>query len=137
MEKGGRVTGDAERSEFAGFLARPALDHDFRFGEEFHRVTSLAVQNAEETLFPPAEREIRHRRGDAEVDADITGRRFVAKLASSGATGGEQRRLSGVRTGTEKFHGFVHGVCVEQAQARAKTLRVRVRGCGWKFVKNR
>src|SRR6267378_2487128 len=76
--------------KFAGFLARPALDHDFRFGEKFHGVAALAVEDAKETFFPAAEGEIGHRRGYADVDADISRRGFVAELAGGGTAGGEE-----------------------------------------------
>jgi len=87
--------------KFAGFLARPALDYDFGFGEEFDGVASLAVEDAEETFFPSAEREIGHGGGDADVDADISSGGFVAELAGGGAAGGEELCLFAVMTAAE------------------------------------
>ncbi len=60
-------------------LRRPALDHNFLFRIELNCVASLPVLNAEKTVFPAAEREIRHGRGDPDIDADVACRRLVAK----------------------------------------------------------
>src|ERR671922_977632 len=94
-------------SEFAGFLARPALDHDFGFGEKFNGVASLPVKNAEKAFFPSAEGEIGHGRGNPDVDANVACRRFVTELARRRAAGGEERSLVPVRAAAEKFHGVV------------------------------
>src|SRR5579862_5933040 len=58
-------------SELSRFLTRPPLDDDLRFGEEFDRVFALTVEDAEEAFLPSAEWEIRHRRRDSNIDADI------------------------------------------------------------------
>src|SRR4029077_33679 len=110
--------------ELAGFLARPALDDDFGFGEEFDGVAALAVEDAEETFLPAAEGEIGHRRGDADIDADISRGRFVAEFARGGTTGGEERGLVAVRTAAEKFHGFVNGIGVNQTEHGTENFRV-------------
>src|SRR3954466_15632381 len=73
--------------ELARPLFGPALDDDFLFCVELDRVASLAVQDAEEAVFPSAEREVRHWGGDSDVHADISGRSFVAELARCGAPG--------------------------------------------------
>src|SRR5207302_11308320 len=112
-------------SEFASFLARPAFDHDFRLGEEFHGITSLTVKNTEETFLPAAEREIRHRRGNTDVNADVTFGRLVPKFARSRPASGKERSLISVRAATEEFHGFVRGIGMNQAEHRAKNFRVR------------
>src|SRR5215472_7747058 len=111
--------------EFASFLPRPALDHDFRLGEKLDGIASLSVKNAEETFLPAAEREIRHRRGNTDVNADVARRGLVAEFARGRAARGKKRCLISVRAATEKFHGFVHGIGMNQAEHRSKNLRVR------------
>ena len=96
--------------KLAGFLARPAFDYDFRFGEKFDGVAALAVEDAEETIFPAAEGKIGHRRGYTDVDADVARGRFITKLARSGAAGGEKRCLVSVVAAAEEFHGFLDGI---------------------------
>ena len=82
------------------------------------------MKDAEETFFPAAEGEIGHGRGDADVDADISGGRFVAELAGGGAAGGEKRGLVAVGAAAEKFHGFVDGVGVNEAEDGAEDFCV-------------
>ena len=82
---------------FLRFLSRPALDHDFRIGVELNRIFALRVQDAEETFLPPIKREIRHGRGDPNVDSDISRGRFVPEFARRRTAGCEQRRLVPVR----------------------------------------
>src|SRR5260370_24490356 len=94
--------------ELACFLARPALDHDLGFGEEFDGVASLAVQDAKKTFFPAAEGEIGHRSGDADIDADISGWRFVAEFAGRRTAGGKELGLIAIRTAPKQFHAFVN-----------------------------
>src|SRR5712692_4243652 len=125
------------RLELACFLARPALDHDFRFGEKFHRVASLTVENTEETLFPATEGEIGHGRGNPDVDADIARGRFVAEFSRGGAAGREKRGLIPVRAAAEKFHRLIDGIGVDQAQHWAKNFRMRELACGGQPVQNR
>src|SRR5580700_7284240 len=84
--------------ELASFLPRPAFHDDLRFRVEFDGVAPLAMQDAKETFFPAAKREIGHRRGDADVDADISCGRLITEAARSGSVGGEERRLISVRT---------------------------------------
>src|ERR1700730_4021483 len=111
--------------KFSGFLPRPTLDDYFRFGVELHGVAPLSMQNAEETIFPSAKWEVRHRRGYANVDADIPSRRFVAKFSRGRATGGKKRGLVAIGTVVQKFHGVVYGVRVHQAQYRPKNFCMR------------
>src|ERR1700730_2571410 len=101
--------------KFARFLARPALHDDFRFGVELHGVAPLSVQNTEETFFPSAERKISHGRGDADVDANISGGRFLAKLSGSSAAGRKKRSLISIRTAAQKFQGRIDGIDVHKA----------------------
>src|ERR1700722_3569941 len=76
---------------------RPALDDDLLFGIEIDGIAALRVQIAEEAVLPAGEREIRHRRGDADVDPDVAGTNLVAELARGGAAGREQARHVPVR----------------------------------------
>src|ERR1700730_14818275 len=109
--------------EFPCFLPRPALHHDLRFREKFHGVASLSVQNTEEAFLPSTKREIRHRRSHADIDSDVPGRGFVAKLPRSRSARREQGRLVSVRTFPQKFHRVVDRIRVDQAQHRPENLR--------------
>ena len=93
----------------------PALDHDFLFGIELYRVAALAVLDAEEAVFPSAEREIGHGRGHADVDADVACRRFVAEAPGCCAARRKQRRLIAVGTALQKREGFVEVIRMDQA----------------------
>ena len=55
-------------------------------------VAALRVQVAEETVVPAAEREVRHRRRDPDVDPDVTRVRFVPELSRHRAALGEDAR---------------------------------------------
>src|SRR5690242_10711732 len=110
--------------ELARFPPRPALNYDLRFGVELHGVSSLSMEYAEEALLPTADREISHGRGHADVDADVSRRRFVAKLARRGATGGKQRSLIAERTLADELDGVVNRIGVNQTQHRPENLRV-------------
>src|SRR6267143_3838490 len=110
--------------ELSCLLARPALDDDFGFGEEFNGVASLAMKNAEEAFFPSAEGEISHRGGDADVDADISRGGPVPELASGGTAGGEKRGLVAVEAAAQKIHGFIDGIGVNQTEHRAEDFRI-------------
>ena|SRR5579859_2299025 len=104
------------KSKLASFLAGPALDHDFRFGEKFDGVAALAVENAKETFFPSAKREVGHGSSNADVDADVSCGSFVAEFAGGRPAGGEERSLVAVRTAAEKVHRFIDGVGVNEAK---------------------
>src|SRR5580693_5295637 len=105
-------------------LLGPALYDYFLIGVELNGVTTLTVKIAEETVLPSAEREIGHGRGDSDVDADISGGRFVTEAARSRATRCEQRRLVAVGAAFEEGEGFVHTVGVDQTENRAEDFRV-------------
>src|SRR3989440_9085414 len=83
--------------EFAGMFLCPALDDNFLVGVELGRVATLAVHVAEEAIFPATTREGRHRRGNAAVDPDISGRRFIEEAARRRATRSEYGSLIAVR----------------------------------------
>src|ERR1700686_5339837 len=93
------------------------------------------MQNTEETIFPSAEWEVRHGRGHANVDADISRRGFVAKFSCGRATGGKQRSLVPIRTVVQKLHSLVYGIRVNQAQHRAKNFCVRQFAGWWHAIK--
>ena len=67
--------------ELAAVLFGPTLDDNLLIGIELDSIAALAVKIAEEAVLPPAEGEIGHGRGDSDVDADISGGRFVAEAA--------------------------------------------------------
>lgn len=60
----------------------PALDDDFGLGKELDGMMALAVQVAEEAVFPAAEGKEGHGGGHADVDANIARFGLIAKLAS-------------------------------------------------------
>ena len=67
----------------------PALDDYFFVCVKLNGVTALAMHVAKKAVFPAAEWEIRHGRRDADVDADISGRRFIAEPPRSRAASSE------------------------------------------------
>src|SRR5712664_2553167 len=122
--------------ELARFLARPALDDDLGFGEKLDGVAALAVEDSEETLFPSAEREIGHRGGDADIDADIPRGGLVAEFAGGGTAGGEERGLIAVGAAAQKIHGFINRIGVNETEYRAKDFRVGKLAGGRQAIKN-
>src|SRR6266850_215331 len=122
--------------ELARFLARPALDDDFGFGEKLDGVAALAVENSEEAFFPAAEREIGHRGGDTDIDADIPRRGLVAEFAGGGTAGGEERGLVTVGAAAQKFHGFIDRIGVNETEYRAKDFRVGKLAGGRQAIKD-
>ena len=64
----------------------PALYYYFFVGVKFYGITALSVKIAEETVLPSGEREIGHRRGHADIDADISCGGFVFETARGRAT---------------------------------------------------
>src|SRR5580698_7106755 len=105
-------------------LFRPAFDYYFLVGVELDGVAALAVEVAEEAVLPSAKRKISHRRGDADVDTDISCWRFVAEATRGRAARCEQRRLVAVGAAFEEGEGFVHVIGVDQTQHRPKDFRV-------------
>src|SRR5947209_10540936 len=93
--------------ELARPLFGPALDDDFLFRVELDGVASLAVQDAEEAVFPSTEREVSHRRCNSDVHTDIPRRRLVAELARRGAAGGEDGSSVAVSGGGKNLYRFL------------------------------
>src|SRR2546430_17548291 len=58
------------------FLNDPATTEFYTFSLHDALPISLPVHFAEEAVFPATKREVRHRRGNADVDADISGRKY-------------------------------------------------------------
>src|SRR5271163_228978 len=83
-------------SELARVVFGPAFYHYFFLGVELDGVAALSVEDAEEAVFPSAEREIGHGRGHADVDSDIAGRRFVPEASRGSTAGSKQRSLIAV-----------------------------------------
>src|SRR5579864_3419070 len=61
---------DAEVLKFPGPVAWPALNHYLLVGVKLHAIAPLAVENAEETVLPSAEREVGHGSRNPNVYAD-------------------------------------------------------------------
>src|SRR5438477_6430144 len=110
--------------ELAAVLFGPALDDNFFVGIELNSIPPLAVQIAEETVLPSAEREISHGRGHADVDTNIARRRLIAETARSRSTRGKQRRLVTVGAALEERQGVVQTLGVYQAQYGPKDFGV-------------
>jgi hypothetical protein len=91
---------------------------------------------AKETIFPAAEGEVGHGRGDANVDADVSRRSFVAESARRRAAGSEKRRLIAKRILLQKIHGLIQIFCVNQAKHGAKNLRMRKFAVSWHRIEN-
>src|SRR5208282_3429984 len=112
-------------SELARLLLRPALDDNFFLGVELDRIPSLSMHDAEETVFPSAEREVCHGRRHANVNSNIARRSFIAEAARRRPARGKQRCLVAKRTAGHQLHCLVHVTGMNQAQHRAKDFRVR------------
>src|SRR5258707_15853753 len=110
--------------ELARFLTRPAFHDDFRFRVELHRVLALRVQNAEKAFLPSTERKGSHRRGNANIDADISRRRLVAELPRRRAARREEGRLVAVRALADEFDSLVNRVGMNQAQYWPENFRI-------------
>src|SRR5580698_2381644 len=85
--KGHKGTQRKAKSKLSRMLFGPAFDHYFLFRVKLDGVTALAMHDSEEAVFPAAEREIGHGCGDADVDADISGRSFVTEASRRCAAG--------------------------------------------------
>jgi hypothetical protein len=58
-------------SELARALPCPALEYDFFIRVELDCVAALSVHNAEEAIFPAAERKVSHWSSDTNIDSDV------------------------------------------------------------------
>src|SRR5260370_33906886 len=67
--------------ELAAVLFGPAFDDNFLVGIELDGVAALPVVIAAEAVLPSNEREVSHRRGDSNVHAAISRRRFLPEPA--------------------------------------------------------
>src|SRR5579864_5759833 len=88
--------------EFPAVLFRPALDDNFFVRIKLNSFPPLAVQIAEETVLPSAEREIGHGCGHADVDANVPRRRFIAEAARRRSARRKQRSLIAVCAALQK-----------------------------------
>src|ERR1700721_3121126 len=118
------------RLEFPAVLFSPAFDDNFLVGVELNRVAPLSVQIAEETVLPSAEREVSHGRGDPNIDANVSRRRFVAEAARGGSAGSNTRGLVSISAAFEESQRFVHAVGVHKAEHGAEDFRIcQIAGC--------
>src|SRR5258708_7615558 len=102
----------------------PAFYYYFFVGVELDGVAALAVEIAEETIFPSAEGEVGHGRGYADVHADVAGGGFVTEAARRGAPRCEERGLVAVGAAFEEGEGVVHVVGVDEAEDGAEDFGV-------------
>src|SRR5882762_934896 len=112
------------RSELPRVLVHPALDDDFLIRVKLHGVASLSMHVAEEAVFPSAEWKIRHRRGHADIDADVACGRFVPESARRCAAGCEKRGLVAIGTALQERQRFIHVARMDQTQYRAEDFRI-------------
>src|SRR5215472_8339976 len=101
-------------------LLGPPFYYDFLFRVELDAIAPLAMEDAEEAVFPSTEREVGHRSGHADIDSDIARRRFITKTPGRRAAGSKKRRLIAKRAARQKFEGFVQIARMHQAQHRAE-----------------
>src|ERR1700736_2133845 len=111
------------RLELARPLFGPAFNNDFFLGIEFHRVASLRVHIAKEAFFPAGEGEKRHRRGHADIDADVSCLRLVAELARRRAAAGEERCHIPKGSGVDQRNRLIYGLSVHETQYRSEDFR--------------
>ncbi len=83
------------------------------------------MHDAEEAVFPSAERKISHGRGDSNVNSDIPRRRFIAEAPRRRPARRKQRCLVAKRAAGHYVHGVVHVAGMNQAEHRTKDLSVR------------
>src|SRR5580704_6938026 len=125
------------RSELPAVLLRPAFDDNFLVGIKLNRVPALSVKIAEEAVFPSAEREIGHGRGDSDVDANIACGRFIAKTSRCCSARGEERSLIAIGAAFEKGQRLVHIVRMDQAEHRSKYFGISDLAGRRHIIKNR
>ena len=90
--------------------------------KEINRVTRLTVKVAEETFLPPAEREERHRRRNADVYPDISNLGFVAEFSRGSPATGEKARHIPVFSAVYQFDRIINGVRMDEAKHGAKNF---------------
>src|ERR671924_1247210 len=103
-------------SKLARVLFGPALDYNFFLSVELDGITALSMHHAKEAVLPTAEWEIRHGCGYADVNPDISGRRFVAESSRGRTARGEQRGLIAIWAALQKSERFVHVLGMDHAQ---------------------
>src|SRR6186997_2361842 len=79
-----RCLGVSSSLELSTPIGWPSLDDDFLLRVKVDGVSTLRMEVAEEAVLPAREREVRHRRRHADVDADVADSRLVAELACRG-----------------------------------------------------
>src|SRR6267142_3642052 len=124
-------------SEFTRMFFGPAFDDDFLVGVELDGVASLAMHVAEEAVLPSTEGEVGHGCGYADVDADVSGRGFIAESARGRTARCEKRSLIAEGILVEEGHRFVQILRVNQAQHWAENFRVREFAFDGDAVQNR
>src|SRR5580658_3452434 len=95
---------------------RPALNDNLLVSVKLDGVAPLAVEIAEKAVLPSAKRKVSHGRGNPNVNADVTGRRFIAEAPRRRSARREQRRLISISAAFQKRQRFVHTVGVNQAE---------------------
>src|SRR6266481_8369638 len=123
--------------EFARFLTRPAFHDDFGFRVELDGILALRVQNAKKAFLPSTERKGSHRRGNANIDANISRRCLVTKLPRRRATRREEGRLVAIRALADEFDSLVNRVGMNQAQHWPENFRIGKRTRSGHAVKHR
>src|SRR6202049_501843 len=110
--------------KLAAVLFGPAFHDNFLVGIELDGVAALPVEIAEEAVLPSTEREVSHRRGDSNVDADISRWCFIAEATRGRTARREQRGLIAVGTALQESERFVHVAGVDEAEHRTEDFGV-------------
>src|SRR5579875_3431369 len=100
----------------------PACDDHLALGKEAHGIAALWVQRAEERAFRAAEREVGHRRRDANIDADVAGFRTIAEFACRIAALGKDGGSIAIIMRVNQLDGFVQAIKRRHSDHRAKDL---------------
>src|SRR5262249_172762 len=106
----------------ASRLLQPARDDDLLVGVELDAVASMRLEIAVERPLGTAEREVRHRRGHADVDAEHAGLDAIAVLACPLAARGEDAGRVAQLVLAHDRHRLVEVLRAHDAQHRAEDL---------------
>src|SRR5262249_52484620 len=105
-------------------LLAPTLDNDLLLGIELDCIATLSVHDTEEALFPSAKREIRHRCGYSNINADVPCWRLIAEAARRRSAGCEERRLVAKPAPRQELHRLVEVLRMDKAQHWTEDFRV-------------
>src|SRR6266851_493580 len=120
--------------ELTRMLLRPPLHNHLLLGIKLHGIAALTMEHAEEAVFPAAEREVRHRSGNSDIDSDVPCRRFIPEPSGRRSAGGKQRRLIAEWTLREEIERFIHVTGMHQTEHWSEDFRIGELASGGKCV---